>query len=125
MADRKARTLVFKTPQNFTLGEIRDAIYIQTGPGTIEVVQELASGHYLVQLTSNQLAEEVIETSIDIKTCRTPCHPLHGFCTMVMGLRAYVNDQEVVAALVKYGSIKADVIRLKLQQKSRPSRPGE
>lgn len=118
MADQKSRTVVFKTPCNFSLTQVRDAIQEQAGPGTIEVVQELALGEYLVQLTSEFLAEDIIESGIDINACHTPCHPPTGHYTMVsiMGLRAYVDDQEIVAALQPYGKIKEHMIRLKYKK---------
>ena len=62
MADRKGRSVIFRTPFTASLKEIKDAISEEIGADKITVLQQLSNGEYLVELTDNKLAEELIES---------------------------------------------------------------
>ena len=115
MADRKGRTLIFKTPFTASLKTIKDAITAEVGPDKITVIQHLNTGDYLVELRENQLAEDLIENGFALEELHVQCNPPRGYYVnvSVMGLRAYVDDQTLTEALAPYGIIKGEVIRLK------------
>ena len=117
MADRKGRLLIFKTPVTVLLKDIKDAITAEVGPEKITVIQHLNTGEYLVELIENKLAEDLIENGFDLEELHVQCKPppprdYYGNVS-VMGLRAYVEDKALIKALVPYGDIKGEVIRLK------------
>lgn len=115
MADRKGRSLIFKTPVTVSLKDIKDAITAEVGPEKITVIQHLNTGEYLVELIENKLAEDLIENGFDLDELHVQCNPPRGYYVnvSVMGLRAYVEDKALIEALVPYGDIKGEVIRLK------------
>ena len=58
----------------------------------------------------------LIKEGFDAEELHVSCHPPQGYYTMnvsIMGLRSYIDDEDVVASLAPYGGIKSDVIRLK------------
>ncbi|EDO26432.1 predicted protein [Nematostella vectensis] len=114
-ADRRARSLVFKTQGSPALGDIKQALIKEIGEGKINVIQELKVGEFLVELKEEPLVERLIEEGFDIESQHVACHPPRGYYTSVsiMGLRAYVDDGKVIETLRKHGEIKSDVIRLK------------
>lgn len=79
MADRKGRSVIFGTPVTASLKEIKDAITAEIGADKITVLQQLSNGEYLVKLTENKLAKELIESGIAINElhalCNTPSPP--------------------------------------------------
>ena len=75
MADRKGRTLIFKTPFTATLKNIKDAITAEVGPDRITVIQHLNTGDYLVELSENQLAEDLIENGFALEELHVQCNP--------------------------------------------------
>ena len=115
MADRKSRTVTFKTPIGTSLKDIKDAIIKEIGADTLTVLQQLSTGEYLVETTSATFAEELQENGFTCEYQHVACHPARGYYTNVsiMGLRAYVEDDSIIEALTPYGEIKSAVIRLK------------
>ena len=87
----------------------------EVGPEKITVIQHLTNGDYLVELSENQLAEDLIENGFALDELHVQCNPRRGYYinVSVMGLRAYVDNQALIAALAPYGIIKGEVIRLK------------
>ena len=114
MADRKARSVTFRTPHRIGLGDLKSAIetVIQD---PIVVFQDLGDDVYLLELESRADAEELVNNGFDIEEFHIDCSPPHGrfLNVSVMGLRSYVEDEEVKLALSEYGELKSDVIRLK------------
>lgn len=114
MADRKARSVTFRTPHRIGLGDLKSAIetVIQD---LIVVFQDLGDDVYLLELESRADAEELVNNGFDIEEFHIDCSPPHGrfLNVSVMGLRSYVEDEEVKLALSEYGELKSDVIRLK------------
>ena len=51
----------------------------------------------------------------DVKEFHIDCSPTHGkfLNVSIMGLRSYVEDEEVKSVLSEYGEIKTEVIQLK------------
>ena len=60
-------------------------------------------------------AARLIEIGFDLSSTHVDCHPPKGYFTNVslMGLRAYIEDNGIIAVLEKFGEIKGNVIRLK------------
>lgn len=118
MADRKSRSVVFKTPRNFSLSTIKEAIEEELGEGCLTVVQELPDTSYLVELNAEELSNELINNGITIGSSHVPCHPPQGYYTnvSVMGLKAYVEDKKLEEALELYGTVKSEIIRLKYKK---------
>ena len=115
MADRKGRSVIFRTPVNCSLKDIKDAISAEIGPDQITVLQQLSNGEYLVELTESKQAEDLIESGFAIDELHATCNPPRGYYmnVSIMGLRAYVANEDVLKALQPYGEIKGDVIRLR------------
>ena len=115
MADRKGRSVIFRTPINCSLKTIKDAIAVELGPDKITVLQQLTTGEYLVELTENKLAEDLIDSGFSIEELHATCNPPRGYYmnVSIMGLRAYVDNDEIVKALQPYGEIKGEVVRLR------------
>ena len=114
MADRKGRTATFKLPRKLNAGLIKTAI--EKDPSSkVTVFQDLGSGEFLVELSSKNAAESLIEDGFDVDDVHVFCHPPHGYVTNVsiMGLRSYIEDCEVEEALSNFGEIKSAVIRLR------------
>ena len=61
MADRKARSFIFKTPPRTNLGEVRNGIQEITGDDSIKVCQEINPFEYLVELTTDHQIQEIQE----------------------------------------------------------------
>ena len=114
-ADRKARSIVFKTLEEVTLVEIKDAIERETKAESIVVLQELKPQEYLAEFKEKDDAEKIIEIGFDLASSHITCNPPKGYYTNVslMGLRAYIEDEKVVEILGRYGEIKSPVLRLK------------
>lgn len=115
MAGRKSRSVTFTTPPGTTVKEIRDAISHEIGADKLQVLQQLTNGEYQVETTETQLAEKLINHGFDCQEIHVSWHLPRGHSTNVsiMGLRAYNEDDDILAALRLYGEIKGDVIRLK------------
>ena len=115
MADRKSRSVTFKLPSGATLKEIRNAISEEIGADKLTVLQQLSSGEYLVETTTSQLAEDLMENGFSCNDQHVACNPPCGYYTNVsiMGLRPYFADEEITGAVSQYGEIKSEVIRLK------------
>ena len=109
MADRKGRSVVFKLPRKVSLISIRDAIKKDV-LDRITVLQVLGNEEFLVEMKSKPGADSLIEEGFDIEDL----HVAQGCFTNVsiIGLRSYVDDEEVVNSLSQYGEIKSEVIRL-------------
>ena len=115
MADRKAKSFIFKTPPGTNLGEVRNGILQITGDDNIRVFQEINAFEYLVELTTDHQIQEIIEHGFDSGDNHIKCHPPRGYYlnVSIMGLKAYVEDEKVIAKLSEYGEVKGSVIRLK------------
>ena len=118
MADRKARSFIFKIPPGTNLQEVRNAIQEITGDDSIKVFQEINTYEYLVELTNDHQIQEIIEHGFDSGANHINCHPPRGYYlnVSIMGLNAYVEDDEVMEKLSEYGEVKGSVIRLKYRQ---------
>ena len=112
MAGRKA---IFSTPMVSSLKEIKGGVEHELGSNRIEVLQELRSGVYLLELKAVEDAERLIADGFEVCNLHVqPSPPVGQFTNIfIMGLRAYVEDDAVIAALSKFGEIKSEVIRLK------------
>lgn len=115
MADRKARSLTFKVPAGTNLGEIKTAIENENTNNVITVFQDIGANEYLVELTEASHAQEMIENGFDAGSNHIRCHPPHGYYlnVSIIGLKAYISDDEVCEKLAHYGEIKGQIIRLK------------
>ena len=89
-----------------------------TGDDCIKVFQEINAFEYLVELTTDHQIQEIIEHGFNSGDNHINCHPPRGYYlnVSIMGLKAYVEDEEVVAKLSEYGEVKGSVIRLKYRQ---------
>ena len=118
MADRKGRSVTFKVPYEVNslvnLGDLRTAIEAEI-ESEIIVFQDLGSSEYLVELNAVGDAESLIEEGFDLGDSHVICHPPRGQSVNVsiMGLRSYIDDEDVKEALSQYGEIKGEVVRLK------------
>lgn len=115
MADRKSKSFTFKVPPGTCLGDLKEAIKNENAGNTITVFQEIGTNEYPVELTSPNQAQEMIENGFDTGSNHIRCHPPYGFYlnVSIMGLKAYISDEEVCEKLQQYGEIKGQVIRLK------------
>ena len=114
MADRKARSVTFRTPERIGLGDLKAAIQ-QLIQDTIVVFQDLGDDVFLVELESRGDAEVLVNDGFDVEEFHIDCSPPHGkfLNVSILGLRSYVDDEEVKSVLSEYGELKSDVIRLK------------
>ena len=118
MADRKGRSVTFKLPYEvnsiLNLGDLRTAIEREI-QSEIIVFQDLGSSQYLGELIAVSNAENLIEEGCDLRDSHVICHRPHGQSVNVsiMGLRSYIDDEDVKEALSQYGEIKGEVVRLK------------
>ena len=118
MADRKARSLTFKVPPGTNLGTLKQAIENENTNNEIRVFQEIGANEYLIELTSELQTQDIIENGFDAGSLHIRCHPPHGYYlnVSIMGLKAYISDDDVIEKLSSYGEIKGQVIRLKYKQ---------
>ena len=70
---------------------------------------------YLLELESRGDAEVLVNNGFDVNEFHVDCSPPHGkfLNVSIMGLRSYVEDEEVKSVLSEYGDLKSEVIRLK------------
>ena len=120
MADRKPRTVVFKTPKPYEPVHILRAI-VDGGIAEqedIEVMQHLSSCEVLLQTKTKELAEEIIEEGFELEDTHIECNPPVGVYknVSIIGLRAYVEDEEVMKILRQFGTEKGPLIRLKFKR---------
>ena len=118
MADRKARSFQFKVPPGTRLRDIKDAIELQIEDIYITVFQQINAYEYLVELARGTHVDELIQHGFDVEESHYSCHPPHGYYrnVSVMGLKAFISDDEVFTKLSTYGEIKGEVIGLKYKQ---------
>ena len=118
MADRKARSFLFKIPAERGLREIKTAIEEITGENAVTVFQQIGISEYLVELSNADQVREIIEHGFDFDDHHIDCNLPHGYYLKVsiMGLKAYVDDDAVTEKLSGYGEMKSPVIRLKYKQ---------
>lgn len=110
MADR-----TFKVPPGTNLGTLKQAIENENSDNEIKVFQEIGANEYLIKLTSTTQVQYLIENGFDAGSSHIRCHPPLG-CYLnasIMGLKAYINDEDVIEKLSQYGEIKGQVICLK------------
>ena len=74
-----------------------------------------ANEEYLIELTSALQAHDMIENGFDTGSIHIHCHSPHGYYlnVSIMGLKAYISNNDVVEKLSNFGKIKGQVIRLK------------
>ena len=115
MADRKSRSFSFKVPPGKSLAQIRASIENEITEGAINVFQQIGASEYLVELTDAAQVRELIENGFDAGTNHIRCHPPHGYYlnVSILGLKSYIDDEEVLEKLSQYGEVKSSVIRLK------------
>ena len=77
-ADRKARSVVFKTLEGVSLVEIKDAITKETNAESIVVLQELRPQEYLAEFKEKDDAEKIIEIGFDLASSHVTCNPPKG-----------------------------------------------
>ena len=118
MADRKARCFQFKVPPGTRLRDIKNTIEMQIDDNYITVFQEIGAHEYLVELARATHVHEFIEHGLDVDDLHFNCHPPHGYYlnVSIMGLKAFIEDDEIINKLSTYGEIKSEVIRLKYKQ---------
>jgi len=68
-----------------------------------------------LELETKADAELLVSNGFDVDEFNFDCSPPHGkfLNVSILGLRSYVDDDEVKLALTEYGVLKSDVIRLK------------
>lgn len=115
MADRKARTITFKLPITATLGELKKSLDKESARANPTVIQDLGAGQFLVEFESKEQANEFIDSGLDFDEIHITCRPPQGYYinVSILGLRAYISDEAVLAALAEFGEVKSQVIRLK------------
>lgn len=116
MADRKARSVTFRTPERIGPSDMKEGIQKQI-QDSIVVFQDLGDNVYLLELESRGDAEVLVNNGFDVKEFHIDCSPPHGkfLNVSIMGLRSYVEDEEVKSVLSECGEIKSEVIRLKFK----------
>ena len=82
MADRKSRSVRFKAIFNISMGEMKTAIE-QITSQEITVFENLGNEEFLVELTSRNATELLIEQGFDVNEFHFCCHPPHGYSTNV------------------------------------------
>ena len=114
MADRKSRSVTFALPYRGNLKDLKAAIENEIS-GEITVFQELGNEEYLVECVAKEDAETLIEQGFDYENIHVGLHPPQGKLVNVsiMGLRSYIDDEDVKEALNGYGELRSEVIRLK------------
>ena len=114
MADRKAKSVTFRTPERIGLRDLKAAIQKEMQDGIV-VFQDLGDDVYLLELESRSDAEVLVNNGFDVNEFYVDCSPPHGkfLNVSIMGLRSYVEDEEVKSVLSEYGDLKSEVIRLK------------
>ena len=115
MADCKSRSFSVKVPPGTSLAQIRASIENEITEGAINVFQQIGASEYLVELTDAAQVRELIENGFDAGTNHIRCHPPHGYYlnVSILGLKSYIDDEEVLEKLSQYGEVKSSVIRLK------------
>ena len=79
MADRKAKSLTFKVPPGTNLGTLKEAIENENANNEIKVFQAIGANEYLIEMTSETQAQEMIENGFDAGSTHIHCHPPHGY----------------------------------------------
>ena len=114
MADRNARSVMFRMLEQIRLGDLKAAVQQQI-QDTIVVFQDLGDDVFLLELESQGDAEVLVNDGFDVKEFHIDCSPPHGkfLNVSILGLHSYVDDEEVKSVLSEYGELKTNVIRLK------------
>ena len=114
MADRRERSVTFRSPLRIGLGDLKAGIEKEISD-TLKVFQDLGDNVYLLELETKADVELLVSNGFDVDEFHFDCSPHHGkFLNFsILGLRSYVDDDEVKLALTEYGVVKSDVIRLK------------
>ena len=115
MAKQKARSVVIKLPLTATIQSLKEAIYKEHSSVRLIVLEELGSGSFLAEFEQKDHVEDIMESSIDWNEIHITCQPPHGYYinVILLGLPAYIEDDNIVQALRPFGSIKGEVICLK------------
>ena len=115
MANRKARSVVITLPVTATIQSLKEAIYKEQSTAKLTVLQDLGNGSFLAEFEEKDHAEDIIDSGIDWNEIHITCHPPHGYYINVslLGLTAYIEDDDILEVLRQFGEIKSEVIRLK------------
>ncbi|KAL9977653.1 hypothetical protein ACROYT_G015082 [Oculina patagonica] len=100
-ADILAKSIVFRATADVTAGDLKSRIEQDLAANAVIVVQELQSGKYLVELATKEQVEQLVSDGFEIKELHIQTSPPTGTFTNVsiMGLWAYINDDEVIQEL--------------------------
>lgn len=110
MADWKGRSVTFKVSHAMKLRELK-TVWESGIASKIVVFQALGGGEYLLEFSSVNDAEMLVEEGFDVREIPISCHLPHAqsITVSIMGLRSYIEDEEMVKVLSQYGEIKGDV----------------
>jgi len=113
MVDRKEKSVTFRSPVRNGLGDLKAGIDKEIND-TTNVFQDLGDNLYLLALETKADAELLVSNGFEVDEFHIDCFPPHGkFLNVnILGLRSYVQDDEVKMAFMEYGVLKSDVIRL-------------
>lgn len=114
MADRRERSITFRSPVRLGLGELKAGIEKEISEST-KVFQDLGDNVYLLELAAKADAEFPVSNVFDVEEFHLDCSPPHGkfLNVSILGLRSYIHDDEVNFDLMEYEVLKSDVIHLK------------
>ena len=106
--------MTFRTPDRIGLGDLKAAVQKEIQE-SIVVFQDLGDDVYLLELESRGDPEVLVSNGFDVNEFHVDCSPPHGrfLNVSIMGLRSYIEDEEVKSVLSEYGDLKSEVIRLK------------
>ena len=96
MADRRERSITFRSPVRVGLGELKAGIEKEI-KDTIKVFQDLGDNEYLLELATKADAELLVSNGFDLDEFHLDCSPPHGkfLNGSILGLRSYIHDDEV------------------------------
>lgn len=95
MADRKGRSITFRTAHQLSLRVLKTAIDGEIS-SSIVVFQDLGNQECLIELEDKEDAENLIEHGLDVEESHVSCHPPQGkyINVGIMGLRSYIDDHD-------------------------------
>ena len=96
MADRRERSVTFRSPARIGLGDLKAGIEKEISD-TLKVFQDLGDNVYLLELETRADVELLVSNGFDVDEFHFDCSPPHGklFNVTILGLRSHVDDDEV------------------------------
>ena len=90
------------------------AIENENTNNVITVFPEIRANEYLFELTEATHVQEMIENGFDAGSNHIRYHPPHGYYlnVSIIGLKAYMSDEEVHEKLAQHVKFKDQIIRL-------------